>query len=111
MKEKIFIFIIGILVGAVLSTSVFYIYTRINKSNSVPQMNQKMGGNPPEMNGGEPPEMPNGEERPEKPGSERDENKDSSSSEKSDGESDTKRENGDKKTHSKSTSESLNNSN
>ena len=30
MKDKIIVFIIGVLVGAVLSTGAFYIYTRVN---------------------------------------------------------------------------------
>ena len=75
MKDKIFIFIIGLLVGAVISTGAFYIYTKTNSgcNNQNMQMN---GGEPPELPGGgqgggqgEPPEKPDGEtgEPPEKP--------------------------------------------
>lgn len=58
MKDKIVIFIIGVLAGAVIATGAFYIFNKNN--NSCPQMN---GGTPPEMPSGEngqPPEMPNG---------------------------------------------------
>ena len=60
MKNKILIFIIGLLVGAVLSTGAFYIYTATNTS-----CNNGSG----EMKQGEPPEKPDGEsgEPPEKP--------------------------------------------
>ena len=67
MTEKVKIFIIGVLVGAILATGAFLIYTSAtNKNNQIP------GENPPSMpNGemGEPPEKPNGEmgEPPEKP--------------------------------------------
>ena len=59
MKDKIIVFIIGVLVGAVLSTGAFYIYTRVSGNNS----------NNTQLNGGQPPEMPNGEngQPPEKP--------------------------------------------
>ena len=60
MKEKIIVFIIGILLGAVLATGVFYIYTTNNVSKCKDNT---------QMNGMEPPEMPNGEmgQPPEKP--------------------------------------------
>ena len=68
MKEKILIFIIGILVGAVISTGAFYIYTRATNNSCDSSTNNT------EMNGGERPEMPNGEfensERPELPNGE-----------------------------------------
>ena len=72
MKDKVFIFIIGVLVGAVISTGAFYIYTMSNSydcSNANTQMN---GGTPPEMpsgQNGQPPEMPSGQngQPPEKP--------------------------------------------
>ena len=63
MKEKIMIFIIGVLVGAVLATGAFFIYTQNNENTN--QTHQMPGGRPPEMNG-ERPDM-NGEEPPEKP--------------------------------------------
>ncbi len=58
MKDKVMIFIIGVLVGAVIATGAFYAYTKINGSNS----NQMSGNKPPEMpsgENGEPPEKPN----------------------------------------------------
>lgn len=51
MKEKVKIFIIGVLVGAILATGAFLIY---NSSSS----NQGPGGNPPEMPSGEMGEPP-----------------------------------------------------
>ena len=62
MNDKIFLFVIGVLVGAVLSTGAFYLYTTIVNSNC---SNQDM-----QMNGGQPPEKPDGEKNgqpPEKP--------------------------------------------
>ena len=65
MKDKILIFIIGLLVGAIISTGAFYIYSKSNAcdcSNTNTQMN---GGTPPEMpsgqNNGQPPEKPDGD--------------------------------------------------
>ena len=70
MKEKILIFIIGFLAGAVLSTTVFLIYTKVNIGNSTntSEIGRPEMGEPPEM-GGEPPEKPDQEngERPERP--------------------------------------------
>ncbi len=65
MKDKIVLFIIGVLVGAVIATGAFYIYT--TTSNTCNNSNQNM-----HMNGGEPPEMPSGQnsgntQPPEKP--------------------------------------------
>ena len=59
MKEKVIIFIAGLLLGAIISTGSIYFYTVANSSNN----NQ---GSRIEMNGGTPPSMPNGE-RPEMP--------------------------------------------
>ena len=78
MKDKIIIFVIGILLGAVISTGAFYIYTITKGSNECDNV-QMNGGQPPEMpNGqnGEPPEKPDGEngEPPEKPGQNNTEN-------------------------------------
>ena len=78
MKDKIIMFIIGLLVGAVISTGAFYIYTTTaGKCDSGNQNTQMNGGQPPEIpsgqqgENGQPPEMPNGEkpdgEPPEKP--------------------------------------------
>ena len=62
MKDKIMMFIIGLLIGAVISTGVFYIYTTTaGKCNCANQSIQ--------MNGAQPPEKPSGEngQPPEKP--------------------------------------------
>lgn len=65
MKDKILIFIIGLLLGAVISTGAFYVYTTTkNKCNCNNQNTQ--------MNGGQPPEKPSGSDSengqpPEKP--------------------------------------------
>lgn len=65
MKDKIMMFVIGVLVGAVITTGIFFVYTKINScnSNNLPQ---------PQMNGGNPPSMPGGQntengQPPEKP--------------------------------------------
>ena len=68
-KEKILLFIIGVLVGAVISTAAFFVYTKTlgTSSNTNDSSRQMPGGTPPEMpsgqnnQGGTPPEMPNGE--------------------------------------------------
>ena len=82
MKEKIIIFIIGLLAGAVLATGGFLIYTKNNNNtadtNKTHERSEKgrpgmNGEQPPEKPDGERPEM-NGEEPPEKPS---DENKES----------------------------------
>ena len=71
MKDKILVFIIGLLVGAVITASGFLIYQNVNKntkqmpSGEQMQMMEKPDGQePPEMpNGqnGQPPAMPNGQ--------------------------------------------------
>ena len=61
MKDKILLFIIGVLVGAVISTGAFYIYTVAANSNCDNPNTQMNGGQPPEMpsgQNGQPPEMP-----------------------------------------------------
>ncbi|MBR3523673.1 MAG: hypothetical protein IKN87_03205 [Bacilli bacterium] len=65
MKDKIMLFVIGVLVGAVISTGAFYIYTTTNCSCNCNNQNTQ-------MNGGQPPEMPSGQQGengqpPEKP--------------------------------------------
>ena len=77
MKDKILFLIIGILIGAIITTSGFLLYnktlTKTVEQPQMPQMNQDE--NPPEStnsNGDmeEPPEKPsgdNGEQPPEKP--------------------------------------------
>ena len=75
MKEKILIFIIGFLIGAIVATSGFLIYSKIvsNTSNQ-PEMMQsnpnEQVGDPQNGNGENPLEKPSGdnvEEPPEKP--------------------------------------------
>ena len=65
MKDKIILFVIGVLVGAVISTGSFYIYTTTTKSCDCSSSNTQ-------INGGQPPEMPSGQnsengQPPEKP--------------------------------------------
>lgn len=70
MKDKILLFIIGVLVGAVISTGAFFVYTKAttcNNSNNNQMMDMR-GGTHPSMNGennqnnenGQPPEKPDG---------------------------------------------------
>ena len=49
MKDKIILFAIGVLVGAVITTGSFLIYTKAIKCNNNKQMMQMPGGNPPSM--------------------------------------------------------------
>lgn len=59
MKDGIILFIIGVLVGAVISTGVFYVYTTTNNSCNNNAINTQMsGGTPPDMSNGQPPEKP-----------------------------------------------------
>ncbi len=69
-KEKIILFVIGVLVGAVISTGAFFAYINIagiGNSSSHSHSMQKHSGTPPEKPSGDneqsdtPPEMPNGE--------------------------------------------------
>ena len=60
MKDKIMIFVIGVLVGAVISTGAFYIYYA-NNSDKCSNIIEREGGEPPEMPSGQsgtPPEKP-----------------------------------------------------
>jgi hypothetical protein len=68
MKDKIMLFIIGVLVGLVVSTGIFYIYSNNIECTNSTQMPEQ----PPMMEGQEPPEKPSGqmndgEVPPEKP--------------------------------------------
>ena len=64
MKDKLLLFIIGVLVGAVISTGAFYVYTTTNSNANNNMTMQAPGGNPPEMpsgqnsENGQPPEKP-----------------------------------------------------
>ena len=67
-KEKIILFVIGVLIGAVISTAAFFVYMKTlgtgnATSSSSSQQMPGGGGTPPEMpsgqnQGGTPPEMP-----------------------------------------------------
>ena len=67
VRDKIILFVIGVLVGAVISTAAFFVYTKTLVTNGNINNNsshQMPSGTPPEMpsndqNGGTPPEMPN----------------------------------------------------
>ena len=56
-KEKIILFVIGVLVGAVISTAAFFVYAKTlgTSSSASDSSSQQMPG------GGTPPEMPSGE--------------------------------------------------
>ncbi len=60
MKEKILLFIIGVLVGAIISTGVFFVLSSNNNPGNGPQM---------QMPGGQPPGMPDGQQPPSMPSS------------------------------------------
>ena len=69
-KEKIILFVIGVLVGAVISTAAFFVYTKTlgTNSNSNSSSSQQMqGGTPPEMPSGENSSNGQGGTPPEKP--------------------------------------------
>ena len=67
MKDKILLFVIGVLVGAVISTGAFFVYTKATTTCNTNhnQITEMPGGNPPSM-----PNGPSGEngQPPEKPG-------------------------------------------
>ncbi len=71
-KEKIILFVIGVLVGAVISTAAFLVYTKTlgtsSDTNSSTTM-QMPGGTPPEMPSGENGQNEQGGTPPEKPSS------------------------------------------
>ena len=65
MKDKFMLFIIGLLLGAVIATGAFYVYSKANKCNCTNSNNSSSNngmGEPPEMpsgnNNGQPPAMP-----------------------------------------------------
>jgi len=65
MKDKVLIFIIGLLLGAIITTSGFLIYKNANKNTKqMPNVERMQMMEKPD---GEPPEMPNGETPPSKP--------------------------------------------
>lgn len=65
MKDKFIMFVIVLLVGAIIASGSFFVYTIANNSSKCDnQQMQGPGGQPPEMpNGqnGQPPAMPNGQ--------------------------------------------------
>ena len=68
VKEKIILFVIGVLTGAVISTGAFFAYIKLAgiSANNGNQSMQMPGGTPPDMpsgdsQGGTPPEMPSGD--------------------------------------------------
>ena len=72
MKDKIMFLIIGILIGAIITTVGFLIYNKSLSNNAdQPEMTQINGngqmGAPSNDNMGEPPEKPDGEEQGEPP--------------------------------------------
>ena len=66
-KAKIILFVIGVLVGSIISTTTFFVYAKMSESNNAANSSQQMPGGefPREMSGGRngqggtPPEMPN----------------------------------------------------
>jgi len=66
MKDKILTLIIGILIGAIIATSGFLIYTKTHKSDTNMGPNQGQMMEKPENFGGENGQKPDGEP-PEKP--------------------------------------------
>lgn len=65
MKDKILLFVIGVLVGALISTGAFFVYTKTANLNSINNGAMQMpGGTPPSMSegqsggNGQPPEIP-----------------------------------------------------
>ncbi len=77
MKDKIMYLIIGMLIGAIVATSGFLIYSKTasNNNGNSPEMMQMNSnnqmGNPPSGDMGTPPDKPNGDngqEPPAKPG-------------------------------------------
>ena len=59
MKEKVIIFIVGLLLGAIISTGSIYFYTVASNSNNKNQVMQMNGENPPSMPNGQEPNMSN----------------------------------------------------
>jgi len=68
MKDKIIIFLIGLLLGSIISTGSIYVYTIANNNNN-PRM-----GEPPSGEMGQNNFMNNGEQPPERPEDSRNEN-------------------------------------
>lgn len=61
MKDRIVLFVIGVLFGAVIATGSFYVYTTNNSCNCSNSNSQLSAGQPPDMpsvQNGQPPEKP-----------------------------------------------------
>lgn len=76
-KEKILLFIIGVLVGAIISTSAFFVYAKTIGSSNIDNSSSR------QMPGGTPPEMQNNESNqngtsPEKPDNQTNQNENQS---------------------------------
>ena len=60
MENKFIVFIIGTLIGAIISTGAFYIYNSTNNKCQCAGPNSLINSKtPPNMPNGQPPEMPN----------------------------------------------------
>ena len=69
-KEKVILFVIGVLIGAVISTAAFFVYTKtlgVSGNTSGSSSQQIQGGTPPEMPSGENGSNSQGGTPPEKP--------------------------------------------
>lgn len=55
MKDKIIMLVIGLLVGAVIATGAFYVYSKSTTCNNTNNTQQQ-------MNGSQPPELPSGQQ-------------------------------------------------
>ena len=67
MKDKILLFVIGVLVGAVIATGAFFVYSKLATCTTNSNQQQQMpGGTPPSIPNGQndennqPPEKPSG---------------------------------------------------
>lgn len=58
MKEKIIIFLVGLVLGSIISTGAIYVYTIAN-NKSTSEMDMPTGRGGMMENDGNPPEMPN----------------------------------------------------
>ena len=55
MKEKILLFVVGVLVGSIIASESFFVYTVANNSSKCDNQMQMPGGNPPGGQNGQPP--------------------------------------------------------
>ena len=73
MKDKLIIFVVGLLVGAVISTSAFFIYSKATSTCNNNQ-NQMQGGQAPSMPNGQNQQNSEGGQPPEKPSDDNNQN-------------------------------------